>query len=212
MIATGVGESQARILHELKRSGSGTIPDLAERLDLSVETVRTHLKGLRAKDLVERRGERRSGPGRPEIVYGLTASADSLFPTRQGELLRELARYLEDEGHGDLVGSFLKARMERRLEAARGRLDGLQGDDRLEAVAEILSEEGFMAQVGEDEETGETILRLCNCPVRDLVAVTKAPCAAEMGFVRELLGGRLRRISYIPSGDAACTYAVRSER
>lgn len=208
MITTGIGESQARILEELKRSGAGTIQALAERLGLSVETVRTHLKGLAAKDLVERRGQRKGGPGRPEIIYGLTENADSLFPGREGEILQELARFLEDEGYGELVGRFLEARMAERLESAHERLEGLEGDDRLEAVAEILSEEGFMARVDEDEETGEVLLRLCNCPVRDLVAATKAPCREELGFVRKLLDAQLRRVSYIPSGDPACVYGL----
>lgn len=208
MIPTGIGESQARILEELKRSGAGTIQELAERLDLSVETVRSHLKGLAAKDLVERRGQRRRGPGRPEIIYGVTENADPLFPGREGEILQELARFLEDQGHGEIVGRFLEARMAERLESARECLEGLDGDDRLEAVAEILSEEGFMAQVDEEEETGETVLRLCNCPVRDLVAMTKAPCRAELGFVQKLLDAELRRVSYIPSGDPVCAYGL----
>jgi predicted ArsR family transcriptional regulator len=43
--------------------------------------------------------------------------------------------------------------------------------------------------------------------MRQLVEATRAPCRAELGFVKELLGERLTRVSYIPSGDSACCYA-----
>jgi predicted ArsR family transcriptional regulator len=56
------------------------------------------------------------------------------------------------------------------------------------------------------------MLRLCHCPVRELVKVTMVPCRAEVGFVTELLGEKLTRVSYIPSGHAACSYRAGPRR
>lgn len=208
MIPTRIGESQRQMLEHLKRRGSGTIPDLGAALDLSVETIRTHMKALRREGLVERRGSRSGGPGRPEILYGLTGAADALFPNREGQLLQDLASYLEHQGHGDLVRAFFEDQVERRRAVVRARLNGLDGDARIEEVARVLTEEGFMAQV-ETDDGGRTVLRLCNCPMQNLVEVTRAPCRAELRFVRELLGERPVRVSYIPSGDAACCYTLK---
>lgn len=210
MIQTRIGESRSRMLESLKRRGSGTIPDLSATLDLSVETIRTHMKALRREGLVERRGSRSRGPGRPEILYGLTGAADALFPNQEGKLLQELASYLEHRGHGDLVRAFFDAQVERRRVAVRGRLEGLEGEARIEEVARVLTEEGFMAQVETDPD-GRTVLRLCHCPLQNLVEVTRAPCRSELRFVRELLGERPVRVSYIPSGDAACCYTLNGE-
>lgn len=207
MIPTRIGETQGLILRHLKRRGSGTIPEIARELGLSVETIRTHLKSLGSEGLVERQGRRRSGPGRPEILYGLTDASEALFPNREGELLQELATYLEDRGQSDLVRAFFDVQVDRRRAAVRERIDGLGDDDRIEAVAEVLSEEGFMAEVVTDEE-GRKLLRLCHCPMKNLVEVTRVPCRSELGFVREMLGKRLVRISYIPAGDSACCYAL----
>jgi predicted ArsR family transcriptional regulator len=83
----------------------------------------------------------------------------------------------------------------------------LSGEERLDAVAELLSDYGFMAVV--DRETDSPRLRLCHCPLLSLVEETRIPCRAEIGFVRELLGEELTRETYIPAGDASCSYGVR---
>lgn len=204
MIATGLGQSQERILDLLKRRGSATVSVLAEELELNVETVRDHLKSLAGKGLVARRGSLRSGPGRPEILYALTEGAELLFPQREGELLRDLASFLADTGNDELLEAFFRRYIDERRDAAMARLEGMEGKERLREVARVLSEDGFMAEV-EDAEGGPR-LRLCHCPMRELVEVSKVPCRMEIGFVRELLGEELSRISYIPSGDASCSY------
>lgn len=207
MILPRIGESQGRILQHLKRQGSATIPEMARALDLSVETVRAHLRSLGSEGLVERRGSRGSGPGRPEIVYGLMEAADDLFPSQEGRLLQDLARFLEARGQSDLVRAFFAEQVARRRAGVRERLEGLAGDERLEEVARVLTEEGFMADVVTDE-TGRRVLRLSHCPLRNLVDVTQMPCRAELELVREMVGSTLARVRHMPAGDHACCYAV----
>ncbi len=207
MVSTRIGESQGRILEHLKRRGTATIPEMGETLGLSVETIRTHLRALGAEGLVERRGRRRKGPGRPEIVYGLAEAADAFFPNQEGALLEEFTRFLEGRGEDGLVRAFFDERMQARLAEVRERLAGLGDEARLDEVARVLSAEGFMAEAVTDE-VGNERLRLCHCPVRSLVDVTRAPCRAELAFVREVMGARLKRVSYIPAGDDACCYEL----
>lgn len=202
-----MGESQRGILDHLKRRGGSSIPALAEDLGLSVETVRAHVRSLGSEGLVRRAGTRRSGPGRPEVLYQLTEAAEAWFPNRESEILQELARYLEGVGKRDLMGGFFTTYVGARRPEAIARVKNLKGAARVREVARILTEEGFMAEIEEDE-TGQTVLRLSHCPLRGLVDVTTAPCRAELAFVRELLGGKLTRVKYMPKGDAACCYAV----
>lgn len=202
--APGLGESRRSILSALKRSGGTTVPTLATVVGLNIETVRAHLGILDSQGLVERRGTRSSGPGRPEVVYGLTADAESLFPRREAEVLKELASFLRETGRSDVLEAFFDRYIADRRAEALARVEVLEGRARLEEAARILSEQGFMAVVEQDE--GRPRLRLCHCPLRELVEVSRVPCRAEVGFVRELIGERLTRVSYIPSGDAACSY------
>lgn len=207
MIGAGLGPSQQAILLNLKRHGVASIPRLAEAVGLNVETVRGHLRSLESAGLAHRSGTRRSGPGRPEILYGLTDEAQSLFPDRQGELLRDFAAYVQEKGQPELVEGFFQQNVIRRRAAAMERVAGLVGKERLEEVARILSEQGFMAEIEHDDHDAP-VLRLNHCPLRELVRTTTTPCRSELSFVRELLGEGLARVSYIPAGDAACCYAV----
>jgi predicted ArsR family transcriptional regulator len=202
----GLGETQRSILDLLKRRGSATIPRLATELGLNIETVRSHLKTLTAHALVRRQGSLKSGPGRPEIVYGLTPEAETLFPRREGEILQELALYLKESGHERLLREFIAQGISRRRDQALARVAHLEGRERLEEVARILSELGFMAEVEHPEDASS--LRLCHCPLRALVDVTRLPCMAEIGLITELLGDRLTRLSYIPAGAPSCSYRV----
>ncbi|MEO8029943.1 MAG: helix-turn-helix domain-containing protein [Gemmatimonadota bacterium] len=204
MKAPGLGQSQQSILHAVKRRGSMTIPQLAAELDLNIETIRDHLRALERHQLVRREGSRSSGPGRPEIVYTLTPEAGALFPRREGEILQDLALYLEQTGHERILPKFFEHRIGGRREAAMARVRHLKGRERLKEVARILSELGFMAVV--EGSVRAPTLRLCHCPIRQLVDVTKVPCRAEVGFITELLGERLTRLSYIPAGGTSCSY------
>ena len=198
----GFGLSRRRLLEALKRLGSATLQEAAADLGLSRETVREHLNALGADGLVERAGSRRGGAGRPEILYRLAARAERLFPRRDGEVLQELAAYLLERGGEAELRRFFERRAGTRLAAARRRLAGLRGRRRLDEVARILSDEGYMAEV-----VGGT-LRLAHCPIRGVVDVTHLPCRAELAMVESLLGRKLRRTDYLPDGGVSCSYRL----
>ncbi len=201
-LESGFGQSRRRLLEALKRRGDATLQELGAALGLSRETLREHVHALAADGLVARAGTRRGGPGRPEILYRLTARAEGLFPQRESEVLAELAAHLLARGRQEELRRFFAQRAGRRLGAARGRLAGLRGRRRLEEVARILSDEGYMAEVVNGA------LRLAHCPLRGVVAVTRLPCRAELALVERLLGRKLRRTDYLPEGGASCSYRM----
>ncbi len=217
--APGLGESQRSLLVELKRRGEATLADVADVVDLATETVREHLNALTARGLVERVGRRRNGPGRPRIVYGLSDRGEALFPHREGVLLGELATHLVESGRENVLEEFFERRIGEQRSDAASRLEGLEGRERVREVARILSDQGFMAEVeeveatdgearGSEEEVGALLLRLCHCPLKDLVAASRLPCRAEIEFVEELLGQDLSREAWMPEGDHSCTYRI----
>jgi predicted ArsR family transcriptional regulator len=122
-------------------------------------------------------------------------------------MLADLSAYLTGKGEADLLRGFFDDQGEERARMLRERIGHLEGRERLEGLATIMSEEGFMADVTDDDE-GRPTLRLANCPIRPLIDVTRAPCRSELGSVQAFLGARLVRTSYIPDGDAACCYTI----
>lgn len=191
------------LLDALKHRGRATVPDLAGDLDLNVETVRDHLRTLESEGLLRRDGTRPQGPGRPEILFALTPAAEVLFPRREGEVLKALTRYLVAHGQVRLLRAFLTEYVTHQG-GGRARVAGLSGARRTREVVRILDEMGFMPVL---EERG-TSLRLCHCPLRDLVAATDLPCHEEIGFLKDLLGVPLKRVAHMPDGDSCCAYQV----
>ena len=196
----GFGPTRRRLLETLKRHGAATLREVGAELGLSRETLRGHVQALAAEGLVARAGTRRRGPGRPEVLYGLTPRASALFPQRESQVLADLAAHLLAHGGERQLKQFFEERAARRLGAGNARLAGLRGRRRLDEVARILTDEGYMAEVVDGT------LRLAHCPLTGIVAVTRLPCRAELGMVEALVGRRLRRVDYLPDGGLACSY------
>jgi predicted ArsR family transcriptional regulator len=211
-LALGGAPSRRRLLDLLKRRGPTPAGELARALRLTVPTVRQHLDALEALALVARAGTRSAGRGRPQVLWSLAPGAERLFPESQGPVLAGLVRTLVAEGAEPRVERFLRERLAARRAEVGERLAGLEGRARLREVARILSEDGFLAEVEPRKVDGAPVLRLCHCPVRDLVDATRIPCRLELAYVAEMLGADLERLSYIPDGDAACRYAVSGGR
>jgi predicted ArsR family transcriptional regulator len=207
-VLPGLPAGRRRIVELLKRGGASAAATLARELGLNAETVRHHLRALESLGYVVRLQSRPAGRGRPEVRYGLTEAAEQLFPRREGELLRELAVHLQQTGNETLLEEFFARYIDARRPDALARVAGLNGAARIEEVARILTELGFMASAEPDRDRPR--LHLCHCPLRELVEVTRIPCRAELGFIRELLGEPLTRLAYIPAGDATCSYRTRA--
>ncbi|HSM50722.1 MAG TPA: transcriptional regulator [Thermoanaerobaculia bacterium] len=209
-LSPGLGASQRRLLDRLKRRGASTLAELERASGLARESVRDHLRSLAALGLVERSEVRRAGPGRPPLLFRLSARGESLFPRREGVLLAELAAFLLAEGGEEQLARFFAARAEARRGPLLARVAGLSGVERVREVARILDEEGFLAEVEElSGGAGACRLRLCHCPLAELVRVSRLPCRAELALVGELLGESPRREEFIPEGATCCTYQVR---
>jgi predicted ArsR family transcriptional regulator len=139
----------ARLLLE---QGPATAASLGARLGLSPAAVRRHLEALAADGLVEIRHQRPLGPrgrGRPAKLFTLTESGRESFPHAYDDLAAAALRYLAEVYGPDAVTAFAESRLapleERNREAVATAGDAPQ---RLQALARVLSEEGYAATVG----------------------------------------------------------------
>jgi predicted ArsR family transcriptional regulator len=204
LFGPGLGDTQRSILLLLKQTGPATQAEVGRHLPFAPATLREHLRTLTAHGLVQRQGSRRGKRGRPEVIYVLTRRGDALFPHGEAAVLHDLVVHLAEHGHLDLLEQFFAERAAARRPAALARVRELIGAARFTEVARILADEGFMVQA--DGTPAEPTLRICHCPIRDLVDVTQAPCRYEQALIAELLGQPLERIEYLPEGRASCLY------
>lgn len=195
------------LLVALKKRGEASAEDLALELAITVSAVRQHLAGLVGDGLVAHRAER-GRPGRPRHRYHLTEAGESLFPRRYGDLANELLAYVEDEDP-ELVERVFERRRVRRVEQARERLAGLGFGPRVEELARILDEDGYLAQV---ERTDDGAWRIVehNCAILSVALRYGTACGTELSFLREVLpDATVDRVAHMVAGSHHCAYEVR---
>jgi predicted ArsR family transcriptional regulator len=139
----------------------------------------------------------------------MTRRAKVLFPSRDGELMGRLVRFLKERGAEDLVQTFFESYWDDRTEAVKQKLERVASDDlddKVDTLHEILEEEGFMPDITRDDK--KVTIRECNCPFPESVKETRIPCRLEEEFYKEIFQAGLERVSYIPEGSPACSYVV----
>ena len=196
---------RGEILLELKHEQPLTAKQMAETLRVSPNAVRHHLKELEAEALVTYGREQR-GVGAPTFAYRLSPQGEALFPKRYEQTLTDLLeRVAEKQGRQAAVGMFedLYADLTRRLQAE---LDGVAPARRLDAVARVMNDAGYMAEV--DSAGGTFRLAEHNCAIRAVAERYPEVCAAEEKFLQVVLAATVERQAHIVNGCNACEYAI----
>src|SRR2546428_6274438 len=97
---------RGQILLELKRAQPLTAKDLAEKLRVSPNAIRHHLKELEAEQLIAYGREQR-GVGAPTYAYRLSAEGEALFPRQYERALTDVLERLDQQaGRGAGGGEF----------------------------------------------------------------------------------------------------------
>jgi len=112
------------------------------------------------------------------------------------------ARLKNDKVDAATLAQFLAWRNERLAASYAGRVEGATLAERTDALAEVLNEQGFMAEV----EPADGGLRLCqhNCTVEHLATELPDLCASEAELFERLLGTRVERETTIVDGAVRC--------
>lgn len=213
-LPTGYKGHRGALLTQLKWAQPLTARELATRMGVSLNAVRHHLKELEAEGLVVYRRAHR-GVGAPVFSYRLSPAGEELFPRRYGEALSAmLAAVVERDGREAAV-AMLESYFGLLAGRMRAELQGMPESERLGALARLLSEEGYMAEVQVQEEPAgdmKVVLTEHNCPIPAIAGRFPEMCAAEARYLADVLGAEVERTGHILSGCPACEYRVRLSR
>jgi DeoR family suf operon transcriptional repressor len=193
------------ILLEIKRSQPVTAKELASVFKVSANAIRRHLKELEAEGLVIYARENR-GTGAPTFAFSLTENGEALFPTQYGEVLNDVLELVARTGGRGAVKEMFAERFREHANRMRADLPNASLEQKLEAVASLLSDQGFMAAWSNERDT--LTLAEHNCSVRAAAEQFPEICAAEADFLREVLQADIKRDTYIPEGCNACQYSI----
>jgi len=198
------------VLLQLKRGRELTAKDLASRLGLSLNAVRHHLKELELEGLVGHQRLHR-GVGAPVFVYRLSAGGEALFPRRYGQALTAMLDHVvEHEGRGAAV-ALLESYFGTLARRLRGDLAAAEPEERLQAVAKALSEEGYMAEG--TAQAGSGVLVEHNCAILAVARQWGLTCSTEIEFLRQALpDARVERVAHMMAGAHVCRYEITPRR
>ena len=200
-------ETRREILDLLKRSGEADTETIGGKLGITPSGTRQHMVALQGDGLVTHRNDR-DGRGRPKYIYALTPAGDALFPRNYVDLANELLQYVEDEDP-ELLQRIFDRRGQRRLERARTRTAGLSFYDTVKIVAQILDEDGYLADF-EEQPDGAFLITEHNCAVLAVAQRYRHACSTELAFLQAILpNATVTRIAHRLNGAHVCSYEVR---
>ncbi|SMB94477.1 helix-turn-helix transcriptional regulator [Deinococcus hopiensis] len=193
-------DPKQRLCEHLKMHGPTSIRDLMQALQISENAVRHHLAALERGGYLRAVDDQpREGAGRPARLYGLTETAETLFPKYYAELLELILAEAEHQTMLDpLVGSLVK----RLADQIRPKLENLTHEERILLAAEHLNLGGNLSQL--ERTPGGWELRAYNCPYLAVGCRFEAVCNIAPRVLSIATGLAAERVVCQRDGKAAC--------
>ncbi len=207
------GASRRALLDRLKRAGPQDARDLANHLGVTAMAARQHLYALEAEGIVVAEEEARP-VGRPAKLWRLTEAAAPFFPDGHAELALGLLDAMTAAFGARGLDKLVDARTEAQLAAYRARIKPRWSlKRRLDALARIRSEEGYMAEV-RAAGRGVYLLIENHCPICAAAQACRGLCRRELELFEAVLGPdvEVARLDHLLSGARRCSYRVRRGR
>lgn len=206
-LTPGYSSTKQAILALLKRRPGASLAEVAQELRISKAAVLGHLPPLEREGLVER-AYQAGHVGRPRVVFRLTDRATALFPQGYTEMSICALEFIERRLGRTGVVQLLQERAHEMEDRHRGRLDLPQLRDRVDELARIRTEGGYMAETGA-RTRGSFEIREHHCPILALAGRFPEACETERRMFETLLHARVDVDHRLAAGDSVCRFRVR---
>jgi predicted ArsR family transcriptional regulator len=191
------------MLDYMRREGAVTISALVDEMGVTATAVRQRLHRLMAEGLIERQTERKQR-GRPNHRYSLTEKGERAAGTNFADMaivLWEEVKSVEDPA---LRRGLLKRIADRLVERYRNRMTGQTLGERMNGVAQLMSEREIPFEVGSSGEL--PVLTALACPYPELARLDRSVCTMEKLMLSEMLGENVRLTECRLDGANCCTF------
>lgn len=190
------------ILTLLKRQKELTVSALATELELTEMAVRRHLRELEKDQLISSRVEKQA-MGRPIHRYFLTEKGNESFPRNYNELSLGILQDLEQLSGSEIVDQLFEQRKERLFKKYEVDITG-SFEERIEALAKIQSEGGYMVEYKKTEDGSFEFVEY-NCPIAQVAKEYPIACSCEQELFKKLLKtNSVERTSCIAKENSTC--------
>ncbi len=203
------GTSQDKILYQLKRLGPLTAKEIGSHLGITTMGTRQHLAQLEADALVTTTPEESRGRGRPVKRWKLTEAGHGRFPDGHAQVTSDLLIAVTDVLGADALDKLIEQRTNKTKALYQQRLDQCRGiEAKLNALSELRSKEGYMAEV-EKAETGYRLIEH-HCPICIAATTCQGFCQSELEVFQALFEGiaSVTRDDHLIAGARRCSYRI----
>lgn len=181
-----------------------------KRLGNDGEAARQHIQKLTSLGLVEGvQCTSQTGAGRPRQNWVLTALGHQRFPDTHAQLTLQLIDSVKNIFGNEGLEKLISQREGEVKAKYLSRCGSLPFVERLQALADVRNEEGYMAHI---EQDGNSWLFIENhCPICAAATVCQNFCRSELQLFRDIMGSdvTVEREQYLLNGAGRCVYRVR---
>jgi len=195
------------ILQTLLRHPRSTINDLAVSVGINPISVRHHLTNLQMEALVAAE-EERHGVGRPRLVYFLTENGMEKFPTRYLRLTTRILTQMKGKFPQPMVSEMFREVATVMADEHAAELMGLNVEERLDAMKEMLAEEGFVVEW--EKQGTQYLIHEITCPYLQVGQSHPEVCTVDQTLISKMLALPANKIQCILNGATHCTYVVQN--
>ena len=203
-------KTQQILLQRLKTRGPQSVKILSKQLEMTTMGVRQLLNELAAKGLVTTTAENHQTRGRPAHYWQLTDAGHRQFPDAHAEACVTLITRVRDQFGDKALQEIIHDNQDDDLNRYQKALEQTESDlpSQLSKLAELRSEEGFMAEVR--LIPNGWLLIQNHCPVYNAAQSSRHYCHSELLLFSTLLAGRaiVERTDYLLDGSRRCAYMV----
>jgi DeoR family transcriptional regulator, suf operon transcriptional repressor len=200
-----MNSTKDKILQTLLRKPKITINDLAEAVGINPISVRHHLSNLEKEGLIGAE-EERHGVGRPRLVYSLTEDGMERFPTKYLRLTTRLLQQLKDTMPGPVVSKLFSQLAEDIASGYSDQMRGMEMEERLDFVKELLGEEGFTVEW--EKKGGQYQIHEISCPYYQIGVKHPEVCTVDQTLISKMLAVPAEKVQCILTGASHCTYVI----
>lgn len=203
-------KSQDRILQRLKTRGPQSVKILSKQLDMTTMGVRQHLAELESKGLVGQTQEERQTRGRPVHLWKLSKSGHDRFPDGHSQTTIELIDVIRSTLGEESLNQLIDTRSEKIEAAYRAQLMStpLELQQQIERLAQLRSDEGYMAEVRLLPDGWMLIEN--HCPICSAATSCQQFCKSELEIFQRLFENQatVARTDHLLAGARRCAYKI----
>jgi DeoR family suf operon transcriptional repressor len=206
----GFSSSKRELLILLKQRPNLSLSEIAAERRVSKVAVLHHLSALEDQGLVERSYEH-SSVGRPAVHFQLSRKSADLFPQAYTQMSITALEYIERHLGREAVVGMLQERSHALADQNRTRLSAPMLRHRVEELARLRSEGGYMAEVG-GKKGSAVEMREHNCPILAIAGQFPEACEVERRMFESMLRAKVSTSHRVVAGDPVCRFLVRPRR